>query len=106
MEVLPRFRCLWLHKRSLLLGVPARDSRYPAGRSVLSLLVSGIGARLLTLPAELDDYFSRVPLFVPGSHVVPRDANAREDELRQGRIVVGGHEEDVKIDEDLKSEKA
>lgn len=51
---------------------------------------------------ELDDYFSRVPLFVPGSHVELKDPAAREEELRQGRIVVGGHEDDVRIDEDEK----
>ena len=55
--------------------------------------------------AELDDYFSRVPLFVPGSHVELKDVSAREDELRHGRIVVGGHEEDVRVDEDEKLEK-
>jgi hypothetical protein len=55
---------------------------------------------------ELDDYFSRIPLFVPGSHIQPKDSNAREEELRHGRIVIGGHEEDVRIGDDLKSEKA
>lgn len=56
--------------------------------------------------AELDYYFDRVPLFVPGSHVELKDPNAREEELRQGRIVVGGQEDDVRDVEDLKSEKA
>ena len=59
-----------------------------------------------TLPAELDDYFNRVPIFVPGSHLELKDADEREEELRHGRIIVGGHEDDVRIDEDLKEEKA
>ena len=39
-------------------------------------------------------------MFVPGSHVELKDAAAREEQLRQGRIVVGGREEDVRIDDD------
>lgn len=50
--------------------------------------------------AELDAYFSRAPIFIPGSHVELKDVGAREEELRRGRIVVGGLEEDVRIDED------
>ncbi|KAI0074444.1 general substrate transporter [Panus rudis PR-1116 ss-1] len=38
---------------------------------------------------ELDYYFEKVPLFVPGSHVELRSASEREEELRRGRIVVG-----------------
>ncbi|KIP07315.1 hypothetical protein PHLGIDRAFT_127752 [Phlebiopsis gigantea 11061_1 CR5-6] len=49
---------------------------------------------------ELDAYFSRAPIFIPGSHVELKDVGAREEELRRGRIVVGGLEEDVRIDED------
>ncbi|KAK7684536.1 hypothetical protein QCA50_012483 [Cerrena zonata] len=45
---------------------------------------------------ELDSYFEKVPLFVPGSHVELRDPAAREEELRAGKLVVGGVEEDVK----------
>ena len=43
---------------------------------------------------------------MPGSHIGLKDPNEREEELRRGRIVVGGHEEDVRIDEDDKLEKA
>ena len=43
---------------------------------------------------------------MPGSHVELKDVGAREEELRRGRIVVGGHEEDVRIDDDkLEKEK-
>ena len=46
-------------------------------------------------PTELDSYFNKVPLFVPGSHVELTDASVREKELRAGKLIVGG-EEDVK----------
>lgn len=45
---------------------------------------------------ELDAYFEKVPLFVPGSGIELRDPAAREKELREGKVVVGGVLEDVK----------
>ncbi|PSR76768.1 hypothetical protein PHLCEN_2v8220 [Hermanssonia centrifuga] len=44
---------------------------------------------------ELDHYFEEVPVFVPGSYAGLKDPNAREQELRRGRVVVGGQAEDV-----------
>ncbi|KDQ49680.1 hypothetical protein JAAARDRAFT_616077 [Jaapia argillacea MUCL 33604] len=38
---------------------------------------------------ELDAYFERVPILVPGSGVIVRDARAREEELRRGEVYVG-----------------
>ncbi|TBU22400.1 general substrate transporter [Dichomitus squalens] len=37
---------------------------------------------------ELDAYFETVPIFVPGSGVYVPDATTREEELRQGKIMV------------------
>lgn len=49
---------------------------------------------------ELDAYFESVPVFVPGSKVrPPEDANQREEELRQGKILVPEHAESDIIDE-------
>ncbi|EMD35511.1 hypothetical protein CERSUDRAFT_116251 [Gelatoporia subvermispora B] len=47
---------------------------------------------------ELDQYFERVPLFVPGSKMQLRDANEREEELRRGEV-------DVHVDAAKFSEK-
>ncbi|OSC96354.1 general substrate transporter [Trametes coccinea BRFM310] len=46
---------------------------------------------------ELDAYFETVPLFVPGSKVYVPDGKTREEELRQGKIMVpeGAETEDV-----------
>lgn len=37
---------------------------------------------------ELDGYFESVPLFIPSSGVYVPDANTREEELRQGKVIV------------------
>ncbi|KAI0370481.1 general substrate transporter [Pilatotrama ljubarskyi] len=47
---------------------------------------------------ELDAYFETVPLFVPGSTVYVPDGKTREEELRQGKIMVP---EGVEVEEVL-----
>ena len=37
---------------------------------------------------ELDAYFESVPVFIPGSGVYVPDATVREEELRQGKVMV------------------
>ncbi|TBU37986.1 hypothetical protein BD309DRAFT_1084335, partial [Dichomitus squalens] len=45
---------------------------------------------------ELDAYFETVPIFIPGSGVYVPDATTREEELRQGKIMVPeGAESDI-----------
>lgn len=39
---------------------------------------------------ELDDYFARVPIFVPRSRVHVGSAHEREDELRAGHVKTAG----------------
>ena len=37
---------------------------------------------------ELDAYFESIPVFIPGSGVYVPDATVREEELRQGKVMV------------------
>ena len=48
---------------------------------------------------ELDAYFETVPIFVPRSHVYVPDANTREEELRQGKVMVPDGAESDLVDE-------
>ena len=52
---------------------------------------------------ELDAYFDSVPLFVPGSGVYVPDAKTREEELRQGIVVVPEGAEPSPVDEKEKA---
>ncbi|KAH9855390.1 general substrate transporter [Lenzites betulinus] len=56
---------------------------------------------------EVDAYFSSVPLFIPGSKVYVPDGKTREEEMRQGKVIVPeGAEVDEALDEkSVKSEK-
>ncbi|THH32802.1 hypothetical protein EUX98_g1414 [Antrodiella citrinella] len=40
---------------------------------------------------ELDAYFDQVPLFVPHLHLDASNPATREEELRRGRVLVGGN---------------
>ena len=48
---------------------------------------------------ELDAYFETVPIFVPGSQVYVPDAKTREEELRQGKVMVPDGAESDLVDE-------
>ena len=48
---------------------------------------------------EIDAYFDSVPIFVPGSKVHVGDAAEREEELRQGKIMVPEGAESDMVDE-------
>ncbi|RPD75600.1 general substrate transporter [Lentinus tigrinus ALCF2SS1-7] len=53
---------------------------------------------------ELDTYFEGMPIFVPGSKVhVPEDPNQREEELRQGKVMVPERAESDILDEKEKA---
>ena len=104
LEILHRLRNLWLQQRAVLLGMLFRFvvvHNHP--HDVLQAFLPETKGIPLE---EIDAYFDSVPIFVPGSKVQVPDANAREEELRQGRVIVDGHEEDVRIDDDIKLEKA
>lgn len=95
MEVLSRVCHLWFYECSVLLGVHARNSWYPSRRYVpfLSIFTTLCSRKRIV---ELDAYFEKVPLFVPGSTYHLQSAAAREEELRRGRVAAGhGSEEDV-----------
>lgn len=51
---------------------------------------------------ELDEYFEAVPYFVPLSKVHVPTPEERENELREGKLRVGGAEHDLHDGEDFK----